>query len=312
MSTAETEGRRSRRGLPIVGDVAVDGAGNLYIAETYRIRKVDSTGTITTVAGTGEDGYSGDGGPAVEAALQEVQHLAVDGAGNIYILPLFYDRIRRVDSTTGIITTVAGTGKDAYSGDGGLAVEAASLEVQHLAVDGAGNLYFMGYPAIEYPLTLDQFSRNPRIRRVDSTGTITTVVGGLEFGYIGDGGPVVEAAGVTGFDLAVDDAGNLYIAAGAGSIPGYRVLRVDSTGIITTVAGTGVYAPYGISDRGDGGPAVEATLEWVTDVAVDGAGNLYLAESGWDGIRIRRVDSAGTITTVAGSGVSDYGGNPGQ
>ena len=254
--------------LLIASGVAVDRAGNLYIADTYnsRIRRVDSTGTITTVVGSGEFGYSGDGGPAVEAALGYVRGVAVDGAGNLYIADANNSRIRRVD-LTGIITTVAGSGEFGYSGDGGPAVEAALGLAGYLgevAVDGAGNLYIAD-------------TYNARIRRVDSTGTITTVVGSGEFGDSGDGGPAVEATlGDVSGGLAVDGAGNLYIA----DNNNHRIRKVDSTGTITTIAGSG---EYGYS--GDGGPAVEAALADPKSVAVDGAGNLYFA----DGFRVRKL-----------------------
>ena len=262
--------------------VAVDGAGNLYIADTdnTRIRKVDSTGTITTIAGTGEYGFSGDGGPAVQAALSYPSGVAVDGAGNVYVTDSGNNRIRKVDST-GTITTTAGTGEYGFSGDGGPAVQAALSYPSGVAVDGAGNLYIAD-------------TGNYRIRKVDATGTITTIAGTGEYGFSGDGGPAVQAALDYPSGVAVDGAGNLYIA----DTGNYRIRKVDATGTITTIAGTGQ-----IDFTGDGGPAVQAALYYPRGVAVDGAGNLYIADTVND--RIRKVDSAGVITTVAGTG--DYG-----
>ncbi len=261
--------------------VAVDGAGNLYIADSsnYRVRRVDASGVITTVAGTGERGFSGDGGLAVEAEFDSIVDVAVDGEGNLYIADSTNNRIRRVD-TYGIITTVAGTGVQGYSGDGGPAVEAWLNFPTGVAVDSAGNLFIGDI-------------QNNRIRQVDSSGIITTVAGTGVQGYSGDGGPAVEAQLFVPADVAVDSAGNLYIPSGTGR----RVRRVDAaTGTITTIAGTG---ERGYS--GDGGPATMATFRDTRDVTVDGAGNIYITDRG--GNRIRRVDAGtGTITTVAGSG----------
>ncbi len=244
-------------------------------------------GTITTAAGTGEQGYSGDGGPATEAQLSSPIDVAVDGAGNLYIVEVGNRRVRKVDST-GTITTVAGTGEEGFSGDGGPATEAQLSSVPtDVAADGAGNLYIA-----------DQF--NHRVRKVDSTGTITTVAGTGEEGFSGDGGPATEAQLSKPYSVAVDGAGNLYVAEQGN----HRVRKVDSTGTITTIAGTG---EQGFS--GDGGPATEAQLSSPTDLAADGAGNLYVAEQ--SNHRVRKVDSTGTITTVAGTGEGGYSGDGG-
>ena len=268
--------------------VAVDGAGNLYIADASNngIRKVDSTGTITTIAGTGELGFSGDGGPAVEAELYDPAGVAVDGAGNLYIADSGNQRIRKIDST-GTITTIAGTGELGFSGDGGPAVEAELRSPRGVAVDSAGNVYIAD-------------TRNRRIRKVDSTGTITTIAGTGEFGFSGDGGPAVEAELRSPHSVAVDSAGNVYITDPSDR----RIRKVDSTGTITTIAGTG---EFGFS--GDGGPAVEAELYDPLGVAVDSAGNVYIAD--YRNRRIRKVDSTGTITTIAGTGEFGFSGDGG-
>ena len=268
--------------------MAVDSAGNVYIADVSnrRIRKVDSTGTITTIAGTGEFGFSGDGGPAVEAELRSPTGVAVDSAGNVYIADYSNHRIRKVDST-GTITTIAGTGECCFSGDGGPAVEAELRSPYGVAVDSAGNVYIADVS-------------NRRIRKVDSTGTITTIAGTGEFGFSGDGGPAVEAELRSPYGVAVDSAGNVYIA----DYSDHRIRKVDSTGTITTIAGTG---EFGFS--GDGGPAVEAELRSPYGVAVDSAGNVYIADV--SNRRIRKVDSTGTITTIAGIGEFGFSGDGG-
>ena len=274
--------------------VAVDVAGNVYIADefNYRIRKVNAWGIITAFAGTGSGG--GDGGPAVDARLSRPSGVAVDGEGNVYIADTFNHRIRKVDST-GTITTIAGSGRTGlnnggFGGDGGPATAARLREPHGVAVDGAGNLYIAD-------------TGNHRIRKVDTSGVITTIAGSGG-GFNGDGGPAIDAQLYSPHGVAVDGAGNLYIA----DFRNNRVRKVDSTGTITTIAGTGPSGYLGIYG-GDGGPAVDAQLYFPSDVALDGAGNLYIADVRND--RIRKVDSTGTITTIAGSGGRGFGGDGG-
>ena len=265
--------------------VAVDGAGNLYIADTHnqRIRKVDTTGTISTVAGTGAWGFSGDGGPAIEALLSYPSGVATGGAGNLYIADSGYNRIRKVD-TTGTISTVAGGRK---YGDGGPATATELDRPSGVALDGAGNLYIAD-------------RRNQRIRKVDSTGTISTVAGAKIQGFSGDGGAATAAELRFPSGVALDNAGNLYIA----DRSNHRIRKVDSTGTISTIAGTGT---EGFS--GDGGAATAAEIDSPWGVVVDGAGNLYFADS--DNHRIRKVDTAGTISTIAGTGTEGFSGDGG-
>ena len=309
--------------LNMPGAVAVDGSGNLYIADSRNnsVRKVDSTGTITTVAGTGEYGFGGDGGPAVLALLRSPSGVAVDGSGNLYIADRENLRIRKVDSA-GTITTVAGAGERGSPFDTGSAIQTQLRDPAGVAVDNAGNLYIAD-------------SGRGRIFKVDSTGTITIVAGGTaledQIGrptsvavdnagnlYItesfynrifkvdstGTTTTVVGAAAQARLrypsGVAVDNAGNLYIA----DRNNHRILKIDSTGTITTFAGT--------EERGfggDGGPAVQAQLRYPTGVAVDGAGNLYIADQ--NNHRIRKIDSTGTVTTVVGTGESGFGGDNG-
>ena len=286
-------------GLNYPHDVAVDGSGNLYIADTsnHRVRRVDASGIITTVAGTGQrteveidvggwiGKYGGDGGPAVEAHLNRPLRVAVDGAGNLYIADTWNHLVRRVDAG-GTISTVAGSGtgtgrerygQGGYSGDGGPAVEARLNHPSGVAVDGSGNLYIADV-------------RNHRVRRVDATGIITTVAGIGVRNYSGDGGPAAEAGLNYPVALAVDGGGNLYIADAEND----RIRRVDPTGVISTVAGVG----HGRFSRRPG-PATMSVLDNPLGVAVDVSGNLYISD-GWNN-HIRRVDRSGILTTIAGT-----------
>jgi sugar lactone lactonase YvrE len=246
--------------------VAVDAAGNLYIADRLnsRVRKVSTSGTITTVAGDGSAGFSGDGGPATNAQLAGPYGVAVDAAGNLYIADFQNSRVRKV-STSGTITTVAGDGSFGFSGDGGPATNAQLAGPNGVAVDAAGNLYIADI-------------NNHRVRKVSTSGTITTVAGNGTPGFSGDGGPATNARLRPPTGVAVDAAGNLYIA----DIFNQRVRKVSTSGTITTVAGTGI---YGFS--GDGGPATNARLAYPSGVAVDAAGNLYIADQ--NNHRVRKV-----------------------
>ncbi len=268
--------------------VALDGAGNLYIADTgsHRIRKVNSAGVISTVAGNGTRGSGGDGGAAVDAQLQLPFGVAADGAGNLYIADFHNHRIRKVDAA-GDISTVAGTGTRGYGGDGGAAVNARLDYPYDLALDGAGNLYIADYG-------------NHRIRKMNAAGNISTVAGNGAAGYGGDGGQAAAAQLSSPTGVAADGAGNLYIADGNNN----RIRKVNSAGVISTVAGNGA-ADYG----GDGGQATAAQLDSPHGVAADGAGNLYVAD--FNNNRIRKVNAAGVITTVVGTGTRAYGGDGG-
>ena len=260
--------------------VSLDSAGDLYIADekNSRIRKV-SSGTITTVAGNGSDVIDNDGdGPAASVTLYLPWRVAVDSFGNLYIAEVGSGRIRKVSS--GTITTVAGKGQG-FSGDGGPATSASLFHPYGVAVDSAGNVYIAD-------------TYNYRIRKV-SGGTITTVAGNGGFRFSGDGGPATSASFNLPQGMAVDSAGNLYIA----DTYNNRIRKVSGK-TITTIAGGG-------NALGDGGPATSASLFNPNGVAVDSAGNLYIADSG--NSRIRKV-SGGTIITVAGGGNALGDGGP--
>ncbi|MEU7137349.1 SMP-30/gluconolactonase/LRE family protein [Streptomyces sp. NPDC046261] len=251
-------------------DVAVDAQGNVYIADAdnHRVRKVDAaTATITTVAGTGKPGHSGDDKPAVTSQLSNPRGVALDAGGNLYIADTDNQRLRRVDAKTGTITTVAGNGSQDGSGDDGPAAKAALNAPRGVAVDAQGNVYIAD-------------TGNHRVRRVDAaTATITTVAGTGKPGHSGDGEPAVKAQLSSPSGVAVDSDGNLFVAEYGTN----RVRRVDAvTRTIDPVAGTG-HPTF----SGDTGAAVRAELASPRGVAVDRQGNLYIADTG--NHRVRKV-----------------------
>ena len=242
--------------------LAADGQGDVYFADSlnYRVRKLDSSGIITTVAGSGTLGTPVDGGPAIDSPMSP-SAVALDGSGNLYIADYANNRVRKV-TAGGTITTVAGSGLlPGFSGDGGPAAGALLAQVAGVAVDTAGNIFIADIG-------------NNRIRKVNTAGIITTVAGNGTRGFAGDGGPAIGAQlnmNNAHVGIAVDRAGNLYIA----DVGNQRVRKVDASGNITTVAGNGI---AGFS--GDQGPATAAGLSSPQDVAVDSAGNLYIADGG--------------------------------
>jgi len=277
--------------------VAVDVIGNLYIADTYNdlIRKVDTNGIITTVAGDRPNGgkFAGDGEQATNASLSNPMAVALDISGNLYIADANNNVIRKVD-TNGIITTVAGDNSNGgtYGGDGGSATSASLAGPNSVALDARGNLYIAD-------------TGNGRIREVGTNGIIETIAGGgsPSDDNFGDGLPATLSSLANPNSVAVDAAGNVYIADETHS----RIRKVDTNGIISTVAGGGS-PPDGV---GDGLPATQASLLEAASVTVDSIGNLYIT----DGERniIRKVGTDGIITTVAGRlGYSDYFGDGGS
>jgi Bacterial Ig-like domain (group 3)/PKD domain/NHL repeat/Beta-propeller repeat len=258
--------------------VAVDAQGDLFIADGERVREVSAaTGLITTVAGTGQAGYNGDGIPATSAELFNPSSLAVDAAGDLFIADYINQRVREVNASTGLISTVAGTGTAGYNGDGIAATSAELSYAYGIALDSAGDLFIAD-------------SQNYRVREVSaSTGLITTIAGSGTPGYSGDGSAATSAELNFPMSVAVDAAGNVFIADANN-----QVIRevATGTGMISTVAGTG--AP---GYNGDGIPAGQADLGYnVSGVAVDAAGDLFINDQGND--RVREVPSGATAVTV--------------
>lgn len=273
--------------------VVRDGSGNVYIADqgNHRIRKItSSTGIISTIAGTSTSGYSGDGGAATSAQLNYPAGIAIDGSGNIYFADQGNQRIRKINSSTGIISTIAGTGTAGFSGDGGSASSAQINNPAAVAVDGSGNVYIS-----------DQY--NQRIRKITlSTGNISTIAGTGTYSYTGDGGAATSATFQNPAGIEIDASGNLYIA----DLFNHVVRKITaSTGVISTVAGSGT-AGY----SGDGGSATSANLNYPTDIALDDSGHLYISVQ--YSHRIRKVSVlTGTISTVIGTGTAGYSGDGG-
>lgn len=250
-----------------------------------------TAGTIQTIAGSGSQSYSGDGGPAIDAALNVPVEVFADQKGNLFIADQYNNRIRKI-APGGKISTVAGTGVAGFSGDGGPAVDAQLNTPTGIFGDSSGNLY-IGDPG------------NQRIRKVDASGIITTLAGNGAQGYGGDGGAANNATLYNASRVALDASGNVYIA----DQSNHRIRKVTPGGIITTFAGNGAGTPATGAFSGDGGPAVDASLNNPTAVAVDGAGVVYIADQ--FNQRIRKVDLNGTITTIAGTGSAGPGGDGG-
>jgi len=268
-----------------VTGLAVDAAGNLYISDggNHVVRKVNTAGIISTVAGNGSPGFAGDGGPATSAQLYYPAGIALDSAGNLYIADASNNRVRKVNPA-GVISTLGGNGNVRYSGDGVPATTTAVDRPEGMATDSVGNVYVSE-------------TSSSRVRKVAPDGMISTVAGvaaGTN-GFSGDGGPATAATLYGPIGLAVDPAGNLYIADNVNG----RVRKVSAAGIITTYAGIG--GGTASTPIGDGGPATSAYIGVAKDVALDSAGNLYIAGSGGGIVRVRKVAPGAGLATSPGS-----------
>ena len=258
-------------------DVAIDSKGNVYIADSgnFRIRKVVSSGQISTFAGTGDEGFSGDGGQATAAAIGSVTSLAFDAADNLYFADLSFFHVRKI-TPAGIITTIAGNGQTDFAGEGVPATTAQLFPVA-LTVDHTGNIYVADW-------------LNDRVRKIDGAGIITTVAGSGGTGFGGDGGPAKAAELFGPSGVAIDESGNLYIADSFN----FLVRRVDKSGTISTIAGTGtpLYS-------GDGGPALLAQLAPFR-LATDNAGGILVTDLINDRIRKLTLLVAARLVATAG------------
>lgn len=287
-------GPATAAGIPDPCAGVFDKYGNYYFADgdgTNSVRKIDVSGIISTIAGTGSAGFSGDGGLATLAKLDLPQDVAIDTFGNLYIADGSNDRIRKISIATGIITTVAGSGAaggtGSFSGDGGPATGATLNDPQGVCLDKFGNMYIADLI-------------NCRVRKVNTAGVISTFAGTGYPGYSGDGGAASAAelsAGVVG--VVADDTGNIYIADGSNG----RVRKVDLTGVITTFAGSG-YGSY----TGDGIPATSSVI-LPTQLTFDNLGQLYITDR--VNLRIYKVDIAGILHCIAGIGSSGFSGDGG-
>ena len=268
--------------------VTADASGNIYIADwgNSTIRKVSTSGIITTIAGTGVAGYNGDGITATSAQLNKPVDVAVDNLGNIYIADEINERIRKID-LSGIITTVAGNGTIGYTGDGGAATSASFHSPYRILFDPTGNMYIAD-------------AINSAIRKINTSGIISTFAGTGNAGYNADGIQATSAQLNEPTGLGFDGAGNLYIMDEFNN----RIRKVNTQGIITTVAGNGV-AGY----SGDGGAATSAEIQDPLALTVDNAGNIYFPERTPN--VIRKISASGIISTIAGTGASGYSGDGG-
>ena len=278
--------------LNVPNDIAFDRSGNLYIADAINVvRKISTSGIISTYAGNGTIGFSGDGGSATAAQFNGIIGLCVDGSGNLYIGDSYNNRIRKV-TPSGVISTFAGSGPiggfGTCGGDGGAATNARLYGPGQLTIDGSNSVYFA-----------DRL--NHCIRKVDPSGVITTIAGTCgTAGYSGDGGAATAAKLSFPNGIVFDVSGNLYIADGSN----HAVRKVTPSGIITTIAGDGT-----LGSTGDGGAATLARLNGPTGISLDGSSNIFISENGQN--RIRKISASGTISTYAGNGVSGFSGDGG-
>jgi sugar lactone lactonase YvrE len=281
-------GQATNATLNAPAGLVFDTEGSLYISDesNHCVRKVTTSGVISTFAGVGTAGYSGDGGAATAAELDGPNGLAFDAVGNLYITDNLNNVIRKVN-TAGVITTIAGVQSNCcvyYSGDGGQATDADIYIPSDVKIDAQGNIYIADYG-------------NRRIRKINTLGIISTIAGNGIGTYTGDGGQATAATLHDAITLDIDASGNIYFT----DIYNNCVRKINTAGIITTIVGNGT---AGFS--GDGGQATAARLNNPYGIALDAAGNIYISDSN---TRIRKINTAGIISTVAGNGITSFSGN---
>jgi hypothetical protein len=269
---------------------AFDTRGNFYFGDVLGnvVRKVTPCGIISTVAGTGIGGYNGDGILATTAELNDPGGFALDSLDNLYIADVFNNRIRKIDVITGIITTVAGNGGQGFSGDGGPATSATLYQPCNICFNQSGSLYIVD-------------GGNHRIRKVDTSGAISTVVGTGTAGHTGDNGLASAAEIEDLYGICADTLGNIYFEQQDSN----TIRKVNTVGVITTIAGNG---STGSGSTGDGGQAINARLDPL-GLTFDKSGNLYI--SGYIENNIRKINTLGIISTVAGNGIAGFSGDGG-
>jgi gliding motility-associated-like protein len=281
-------GPATKAELGLLYGVVADKSGNVYAADQSNnvIWKISAGGVIALYAGTGVQGYSGDGGQASQALLYQPAWLGMDPGGNLYFTDQQGIYIRKV-TAAGVISTVAGNPAQHFSGgDGGLLAAATFNSIRGIVSDALGNLYI---------------SDNNTIRMVNTAGIIRTIAGTGTSGYSGDGGPAVQAQLNEPYGVGVDQAGNIYIPDANNNV----VRKISPAGIIGTIAGVQQSAGY----NGDGGPAIDAKLDFPWALAVDGHGNVYIDDEGnWE---IRKIDPTGIITDYGGNHLLGYSGDGG-
>ncbi len=265
-----------------------DQFGNLLITDSYNnvVRKVNTSGIITTIAGNGNAGYSGDNGLATAAELRVPLGIAVDAMGNIYFAEYRNNVIRKIN-TAGIISTIAGNGVAGYSGDNGPATNAKLNLPYGLAIDKFGNIYF--------PEVL-----NYCVRKINTSGVISTIAGNGTYGFSGDGGSATAAQFRYPGGIAISDTGDIFVA----DYQNHRIRKINSAGIINTFAGNGTSG-----NTGDNGAATDAELNAPNSVYIDDDNNVYITDC-YANI-VRKVNTTGIITTIAGNGTVGYSGDNG-
>jgi hypothetical protein len=270
--------------LTQAASVAFDGAGNYYIADwgNNRIRKVNSSGTISTFAGTGTGNFSGDGGPATAADINNPVGLVFDISGNLYIDDQNNQRIRIIN-TSGIINTFAGNGVGSFSGDGGPATAAELNEPIAIAIDLSGNIFIADFG-------------NNRIRLVNTSGTVSTLAGNGGAGFMGDGGPATAAELYLPQGVAVSAIGEVFISDNDNN----RIRIINTSGVINTIAGNGTASYFG-----DGGPATAAEIYSPSGITTDNSGNVYFVDRSNN--RVREITGILTGTKTISSVPDEVG-----